>query len=141
MPKRKKLYQKDENKTLKVLVEYFLKRQWQVTQSINNSILYIEYKDNLNRSVYQWKCRAIVNETIFKRKIVFFSFIPFRISSDNIELVTELLHKINCLEDFGNFEINYEREKARCKTGVEIRRDSITSSLIQDVVENNIELI
>lgn len=137
---------KGNNPTFDAVREYFSNPDWQASQTKDRPILNLQYKNSSNGTRQQWKCTAVVEEDLFDGKITFFSFLPLKTSRDTsdtkIEEIAELLHRINYVEDIGNFEISYEIGQVRCKTGIEVViSENIMPILIDSLVTNNIRLV
>ncbi|MDJ0713204.1 MAG: hypothetical protein QNJ54_03150 [Prochloraceae cyanobacterium] len=127
-----------ENRTFEEIVNFFVPEEdWNPSQVEDKPILNLDYDGRDG----QWKCLAIAEETISFKKMIFYSIAPFYIQQNRQQDVAEFLHRINCSIDVGNFELNFDTKEVRCRTSVEVIKDSINSNLIYCVVENNIDMM
>ena len=136
---------KNNNPTFKIVKQYFSPRKWKAYHFSGKPVLDLLYQDSSSEVKQQWGCAVVVDEDSFNGKIAFFSRIPFRASKDRTEEIAELLHRINYVEDIGNFELSetsYGTGQIRCKTcvGVVIS-ENITPILLESIVRNNINLV
>lgn len=132
----------NESKTFKTLVEHFSQEDWQASRVRDKPVLNLHYKGRFEgERIEQWKCQVIAEEKESLKKVVFLSFIPFMIPKDKIKLVAALLHRINYVENFASFEINYDTGQARCKTSVQSSDVDISSDLLCNLEGNNTDLV
>ena len=128
------------------VVNYFADDEWDFSQIENQQKLVIEYK---NGQGYEWQIVAKVEEGITSAKIIFSSRIPesASIGGAYFNRVGEFFHRINSSQiEVGNFELDYNRGLAYCRTSIKINPMIINSEevieyLINDLLYDNIRLM
>lgn len=132
----------NNNQTFKIISEHFLESDWQASQLGEQPILNLHYKGRFEGArIEEWKCQVIAKENQHFKTVVFLSFVPLIIQKNQIKLIAELLHRINYLENIGDFEINYDTGQIRCKTSVQVSNIDISSDLICNLEGNNTDLV
>ena len=131
-----------DNLSFETIKKYFSAEDYEATQVGERPVLNLKFEERFDRNrIEKWSGQIIVEDDGSLRKIVLFSFVPFKISEDKQELVAELLNRINYAEDVGNFEMNYNTGQVRCRTSIEIISDNITSKIIYGIDTNNSDLM
>ena len=121
--------------------EYFSAPDYEASQVGDKPILDLKFEGSFGDRDEEWKAQIIVSDNISFKKVVLFSFIPFKITRGKQEEVVELLNRINCVEDIGNFELNYNTGQVRCKTSFEVMSENITSNLLYSIETKNTDLM
>ena len=121
--------------------KYFSAEDHEASQVGSQPILNLRFDGSFDDRDEEWKGQIILQETRSFKKVILFSFVPFKISEDKQELIAELLNRINYAEDVGSFEMNYNTGQVRCRTSIEIISDNITSNHLYGIDTNNTDLM
>ena len=117
------------------LIQFFEEDDWDIAQIEAKSVLTINYTGKNSR----WLCVAIVKE--LQEQFIFYSVVPAEVPQKKQLAILKLLTKINYELAVGNFEMDFTDNSICCKTSIDVEGDRITTALIRQVVNPNLEIM
>jgi hypothetical protein len=117
------------------LIKFFQEDEWKISQLENKKILQMGFSGNNGN----WTCYAqAIDED---GQFIFYSVCPVKVPPDKKISVAELITRANYGLLIGNFELDFNDGEIRYKTSIDIQDQSLTSSLIRQLVYANVVMM
>jgi hypothetical protein len=120
---------------LQEMLNFFTEDDWKFTKLPGKSVLQLPFQGKNGR----WNCYAQAREE--NKQFVFYSLCPVTAPEDKRQAIAEFLTRANYGMMIGNFELDLNDGEIRYKTSIDIAGDSLSFTLIKNLVYTNVTMM
>ncbi|MGB3694722.1 MAG: YbjN domain-containing protein [Spirulinaceae cyanobacterium] len=124
-----------KSKIFEEMVDFFSQEDWQFTSVKGQTILHLACQGKNG----QWDCFATAKEE--QQQFVFYSLCPIKAPKKKRRQLGEFVCRANYSAVIGNFELDFNDGEIRYKTSIDVEGDSLSFSLIKQMVYANVTMM
>ncbi|NWJ45566.1 MAG: YbjN domain-containing protein [Chloroflexi bacterium] len=118
-----------------IALEFFNSLDWHYEIAGDGTALKVNFEGENG----EWQCYADIKED--EEQFVFYSVCPETTLREHRSVMAEFLTRANYGIIIGNFEMDFEDGQISYKTSIDVEGASLTTALLQRLVESNLDMM